>query len=215
MENFTKLRFVDKDFQMDVNLSLVDNSVWLNQKELAMFYNTTKSNISKYITRIFKEGILTVSTVSKLETQSQESNGNLKRKMTFYNLDMIVAIGLKIGSNRGLLLKSFLERKPVMNKTQNIDKVIIYNKGALNIAVFVSPEEETVYMGQSDMAALFETRQHNLITHVFNKVKTNKISVCKDYLHTRSVHKNFLYTGSVHKDFYRFAQFTTIGCILP
>ena len=204
MEQFSKLKFKDKDFEMDVNLSKVDNSIWLNQKELALFYNRSKKSISTWITRIINEGILTASTVTDLETVQTESDKMVKRKIKFYNLDMIVAIGVKIGSNRGLLLKELFERNLKQTVSTNNEKIIIYNKGALNIAVFVSPEEETVYMGQSDMAALFETTQQNIskhIRHIFEEGEIGENSVSKDFLHTDSVHNFWLYTASDGKQY--------------
>ena len=204
MEQFTKIKFKDKDFEMDINLSTVDNSIWLNQKELALFYNTTKNNITHHISNIVKSEA-TIDSTGEYHSLVQLENGKtVRRKIKFYNLDMIVAIGIKIGSNRGLLLKELFERNLKQSVSTNNEKIIIYNKGALNIAVFVSPEEETVYMGQSDMAALFETTQQNISFHIKNILKDGELdgnSVHKDFLYTDSVHKDFLYTGSVSKDF--------------
>ena len=191
MENFTKVRFVDKDFQMDVNLSLIDNSIWLNQKEIALLYNTSRNNVTIHIKNIYASNLLDGATCKESLLVAHQNGRSIKRTIKFYNLDMILLIGARIGSNRGLLLKSFLERKPLVRQSQNDDRVIIYNKGALNIAVFVSPEEETVYMGQSDMAALFDTTQPNISMHIKNILKDGEIDL-------NSVHKDFLYTGSVH-----------------
>ena len=168
MEQFTKIKFKDKDFEMDVNLSRVDSSIWLNQKELALFYNTSIKSISTWITRIINEGILTASTFTDLVTVQTENDKMVKRKIKFYNLDMIVAIGVKIGSNRGLLLKEFLKDIQEDECKQNFERIIIYNNGKIDIPINIDFKNENAWASVKQIATLFDTSLDNVYLHIKN-----------------------------------------------
>ena len=193
MKEFKKIKFVDNEFEMDINLSLYDKSIWLNQKELALLYETTKSNISKHISRVLKEGLLDASTVSKLETVRRENDKSLHQKIKYYNLDLIMAIGLKIGSNRGLLLKSFLERELLTSDERNYEKIIIYNNGKIDIPINIDFQNENAWASVKQMAALFDTTNKNIYSHIENIFSEGEM----DCLSANSVFKNFLTTDVI------------------
>lgn len=180
MEKFTKLKFKDDDFEMDINVSTVDNSIWLCQNELALFFNTTKSSISKRISQILNRGLLDASTVSKLETVPLKSDNSNKRKIRFYNLDMIFAIGLKIGSNRGQLLKAFLDdiRKPSL--LSNNERIIIYNNGKIDIPINIDLKTENAWASVNQMAALYDTSKRNIYMHINNIFSDGEMTCFED-----------------------------------
>ena len=76
-----------------------DGSVWLNQSQLAELFATSKPNINIHITNILKDKELDANSVIKdyLTTASDGKNYNV----TFYSLDMILAIGFRVRSKRG------------------------------------------------------------------------------------------------------------------
>ena len=193
MENFKKLKFVDKQFEMDVNLSTIDNSVWLSQKELTTFYNTSRKNISRYISHIFNEKTADPSTVTVLETVQLENGKNVKRKIKYYNLDMIILIGLKMKSNRGLLLKSFLQEQLNKLHDQNNGKILIYNNGKIDIPINIDFQNENAWASVKQMAALFDTTNKNIYSHIENIFSEGEM----DCLSANSVFKNFLTTDVI------------------
>ena len=137
-------------------------------KWLSLFFNTTKSNISKRISQILDKGILDASTVSKLETVQVVNDSSSKRNIRFYNLDMILAIGLKIGSNRGQLLKSFLEGLQKPSILSNNEKIIIYNNGKIDIPINIDFQNENAWASVNQMAALYDTSKRNIYMHINN-----------------------------------------------
>ena len=168
MEQFTKIKFKDKDFEMDINLSTVDNSIWLNQKELALFYNTTKNNITHHISNIVKSEA-TIDSTGEYHSLVQLENGKtVRRKIKFYNLDMIVAIGIKIGSNRGLLLKEFLKDIQKDECKQNFERIIIYNNGKIDIPINIDLKNENAWASVRQIATLFDTSLDNVYLHIKN-----------------------------------------------
>jgi len=87
------------DGKASVALYAKDANVWMNQNQLAELFDTSKQNISLHIINILKEGELHVNSVVKdyLTTASDGKDYNI----TFYSLDMILAIGFRVRSKRG------------------------------------------------------------------------------------------------------------------
>ena len=98
--------------QLDVRISPKEETVWLTQNQIAILYETTKQNISLHINNIIKEGELDKdsthnfwlapdSTVKDYLTLEPGSpiHGN-RYISTYYNLDMILAIGYRVKNKR-------------------------------------------------------------------------------------------------------------------
>jgi hypothetical protein len=87
------------DGKAKVALYAKDGNIWMNQNQLAELFDTTKQNISLHILNILKESELSESSVVKdyLTTATDGKEYNV----TFYSLDMILAIGFRVRSKRG------------------------------------------------------------------------------------------------------------------
>lgn len=96
------------DRKSKIELHLENGTVWLNQMELAELFQTSKQNISKHIKAIFDDGELYEdSTVNYRLTVQKEGNRNVSREVAFYNLDMILAIGYRVRSPRGIQFRNY------------------------------------------------------------------------------------------------------------
>ena len=85
-----------------VEVKLIDGNLWLTQEQIVSLYNSSKSNISEHIKHILEEGELTQeATVRKFRTVQKEGEREVERSITYYNLDMILAIGYRVRSNIG------------------------------------------------------------------------------------------------------------------
>ncbi len=85
----------------ELQVKLQDESVWLNLNQIAQLFGTQKAAISKHIKNIYKIAELSQNrTVSKMETVQTEGAREIKRKIEFYNLDMIISIGYRVNSSR-------------------------------------------------------------------------------------------------------------------
>ena len=85
----------------DVKIEVIfnDETFWLTQKRLAELFGVEVPAISKHLANIFDTGELEKdATVSILETVQQEGGKNVKRKLEFYNLDAIIAVGYRVNS---------------------------------------------------------------------------------------------------------------------
>ena len=87
------------DGRASVALYAKDGNIWMNQNQLAELFATSVPNISMHISNILREGELEQSSVIKdyLTTASDGKDYNV----TYYSLDMILAIGFRVRSKRG------------------------------------------------------------------------------------------------------------------
>ena len=108
MENQEIIIYRTDDGKTSVSLMTKDGSVWLNQNSLTELFDTSKQNISLHIINILKEKELNVNSVVKdyLTTASDGKNYNV----TFYSLDMILAIGFRVRSKRGTQFRQWANR---------------------------------------------------------------------------------------------------------
>ena len=100
-----------EDGKAKINLQYDDGTVWLSQLEIAELFQTTKQNVSKHIKAIFLEGELEEKVVVnyKLTTTKHGAIANKKqsKQVAHYNLDMILAIGYRVRSIRGIQFRNY------------------------------------------------------------------------------------------------------------
>ena len=94
--------YTSDDGQTRLQLRADGKSVWLTQLEIAELFQTTKHNISIHTKNIFKEGELAPeATVKESLTVQSEGGRQVQRTITYFNLDLILAIGYRVRSPRG------------------------------------------------------------------------------------------------------------------
>jgi len=93
------------DGKVKISLFAKDGSVWLNQNQLADLFDTSVPNISMHISNILKDNELSTNSVIKnyLTTACDGKN----YEVTFYSLDMILAIGFRVRSKRGVQFRQW------------------------------------------------------------------------------------------------------------
>ena len=97
-----------EDGKAKINLQYADGTVWLSQLEIAELFQTTKQNVSKHVKAIFLEGELEErATVNYKLTVQKEGNRKISRQLAYYNLDMILAIGYRVRSIRGVQFRNY------------------------------------------------------------------------------------------------------------
>jgi hypothetical protein len=91
--------YKDDDGKVSVNTRFADEDVWLTQAQLAEIYQTTKQNVSQHIDNILSDGELDENrTVKNFLTVREEGKRKVQRDITYYNLDMIIALGYRVQS---------------------------------------------------------------------------------------------------------------------
>ena len=91
--------YTSNDGNVNVEVVLKDETVWLTQKAMAGLFGVKVPAISKHLANIYETGELRKEpTISILETVQKEGDRKVKRKMEFYNLDAIISVGYRINS---------------------------------------------------------------------------------------------------------------------
>ena len=104
MEQKTELViFKAQDGNVKLDIKLEDETVWLTQNQMSELFQTTKQNVSLHLNNVFKEGELDKnSTVKEYLIVQKEGNRQVSRKTSFYNLDVIISVGYRVKSKRGV-----------------------------------------------------------------------------------------------------------------
>ncbi len=94
--------FTDGDVRIEVTVAPEQETVWLSQAQMVELYGRDVSVISRHISNIFKEGEL-----------DRESNlhflqiANADRPVAFYSLDVIISVGYRVKSKRGIAFRKW------------------------------------------------------------------------------------------------------------
>jgi len=100
----------DKKTQIDVRFE--NNTVWLTQQQMAELFQQTKQNISLHISNCFKEKELyRRSTVKESLTVQKEGERIVKRKLEYFNLDIIISVGYRVKSMRGTQFRQWATQR--------------------------------------------------------------------------------------------------------
>lgn len=116
--------YTTEDGLTRVHLRATDGTVWLTQLEIAHLFQTTSQNITMHIKSIYQERELLEAATCKQYLQVRvEGKRKVQRELTHYNLDMILAIGYRVHSQRATIfrqwatttLKEYLKKGFVMD----------------------------------------------------------------------------------------------------
>lgn len=102
IENTKKfLIYETEDSHIISDVLIMDETIWMTQKQMANLFDVGVSAVSKHLSNIFNEGELDENrTVSKMEIVQNEGNRAVKREIDYYNLDAIIALGYRINSKK-------------------------------------------------------------------------------------------------------------------
>ena len=97
------LLYQTEDGLTRIEVQIVDDTVWLTQVQMAELFQTTRQNISLHINNIFDENELQQNpTIKEYLIVQLEGKREIKRPVEYYNLDMIISVGYRVKSHRGV-----------------------------------------------------------------------------------------------------------------
>ena len=112
----------DGDSQIEVKLQ--NDTVWLSLDQMAEFFQRNKSTISRHIKNVLKDGELQEeATIANFATVRNEGTRKVERVIAYFNLDMIISVGYRVHSYRGVqfriwatkVLKEYIVKGFAMN----------------------------------------------------------------------------------------------------
>ena len=94
--------FESQDKSISLNVPLRNDSVWLNRSQMAELFGRDVKTIGRHIANALREEIDAEAAVAKFATVQQEGDRTVERMIEFYNLDMIISVGYRVKSQRGV-----------------------------------------------------------------------------------------------------------------
>lgn len=178
--------YTSDDGQTRLHLRVENETIWLSQLEIAELFQTTKQNVSLHAKNIFEDKeLMDEATVKESLTVQSEGNRQVKRKISYYNLDLILAIGYRVRSSRGVqfrqwasthlkefLLKGFVMDDERLKKPSGWD----YFDELLERIRDIRASEKRFYQKVRDLFALssdYQARERD--THLFFAEVQNKL----------------------------------------
>ena len=161
-KKYELIKFNDGEFSLEVNVSPDEDTVWLNREQISLLFDRDTKTIGKHISNIIKETELDKSVIAFFATTAKDGK---KYNVEYYNLDMIISIGYRVKSKRGILFRRWasqvLKQYLLNGYTINEERCIVCHNSVLQlenkineIQNKINDIEETLY--QENEKLLYE-----------------------------------------------------------
>ena len=179
MENQGEIILYQPDREVKLEVRLENETVWLNRIQLAELFARDVKTIGKHINNALKEELADMATVAKFAIVQNEGGREVTRHIEFYNLDMILSVGYRVKSNRGVefrrwankvlkeyLLKGYSVNQRLKSLEEKVDAKLLQHEKQLDyltdkvdffVRTSLPPVEGVFYDGQIFDAYKFAT----------------------------------------------------------
>ena len=111
MEENKIIIYQTEDGQTQIDVRLENETVWLTQAQMAELFETDRTSIVRHINNIYKvEELYRESTCAKIAQVQIEGKRTVKRNIPYFNLDMIISVGYRVNSKRGVKFRQWANR---------------------------------------------------------------------------------------------------------
>ena len=100
--------FENQGVKLEVNLK--DETVWLNRQQLSKLFDRDIKTIGKHINNALNEELKGIPTDAKFATVQKEGEREITRNLEYYNLDMILSIGYRVKSDKGIIFRKWANK---------------------------------------------------------------------------------------------------------
>ena len=121
----------DGEVRLDVAVDVGKDEIWLNRSQMSLLFDRDVKTIGKYIANALKEELENSPkpTVAKFATVQKEGNREVERQVEYYNLDVIISVGYRVKSQRGVefrrwatdVLRRYIVEGRAENEKRHID----------------------------------------------------------------------------------------------
>ncbi len=147
----------DETIRLEVRMD--HETVWLNRQQMAALFDRDIKTIGKHINNALREELRNLSTVAKFAIVQPEGKRMISRLVEFYNLDMVLSVGYRVKSQKGILfrkwansvLKEYLLKGYAINKRMELlEQRVTRTEEKIDFFVRTSlpPAEGIFYDGQ-------------------------------------------------------------------
>ncbi|MDY3036628.1 MAG: RhuM family protein [Absicoccus sp.] len=156
------IQFVNGDLQIDVTVTPDKDTVWLNRNQIVTLFDRDIKTIGKHINNALKEE-LDSSTVAKFATVQKEGSREIKRDIEYYNLDMIISVGYRVKSKKGIVFRkwatSVLKDYMIKGYALNQKRLDVLNK---TISIQSRMLASTLNIEEKEVFSVIEAYSHAL-----------------------------------------------------
>lgn len=148
MNNYQMVKFTDNNFELDVRADSENETVWLTLDEIGLLFGRDRSVIGKHVRNILKEECDEKTVRANF---ARTANDGKTYYVDYYNLDVIISVGYRIKSQRGILfrkwankvLKDYLVQGYAINqkRIEALNKTIDIQNRMLSYALDIDKEE--------------------------------------------------------------------------
>ena len=136
MDSYELIRFKDNEFELDVNVSPQEETVWLTKDEMALLFERDRTAISRHIHNIYREGELDPKSTCAKNARVLQKRARVY-EMEIYNLDVIISVGYRVKSKRGVLFRkwanSILKQYLLKGYVLDNNRIIVSKENYLNL----------------------------------------------------------------------------------
>jgi len=112
MNNSEIIIYSTEDGKSRIQVRLEDGTVWLSQKLIAELFQVAVHTVNEHIKNIYSEGeVPTEATIRNFRIVQKEGSREVARDVEFYNLDLIMAVGFRVRSERGIQFRRWATEK--------------------------------------------------------------------------------------------------------
>ncbi len=125
-------------YQPDSTLSLdvrVENdTVWLNRNQIALLFDRDVKTIGKHINNALKEELDGISTIANFATVQIEGSRKVTRNIDYYNLDVILSVGYRVKSKRGIQFRQWANKvlKEYLLRGYSVNQRLLYMESRID-----------------------------------------------------------------------------------
>jgi prophage maintenance system killer protein len=99
------------DGKTQIDVRLEDETVWLTQAQMAELFETDRTSIVRHINNIYRvDELEREATCAKIAQVQTEGNRQVTRTIPYFNLDMIISVGYRVNSKRGVKFRQWANR---------------------------------------------------------------------------------------------------------
>lgn len=101
-----------KDGKAQIEVKFEEDTVWLTQKQLSILFSKNVMTVNEHIRNIYKEKeVEKKSTIRKSRIVQKEGKRQVNREIEFYNLDVIISVGYRVNSKRGIQFRQWATQR--------------------------------------------------------------------------------------------------------
>jgi prophage maintenance system killer protein len=111
MEENKIIIYQTEDGQTQIDVRLENETLWLTQQQMVQLFKSSRTNILEHIQHIYEvEELDKISTCRNFRQVQKEGNRMVNRTKTMYNLDMIISVGYRVNTKRGIKFRQWANK---------------------------------------------------------------------------------------------------------